>query len=181
MKLDNAKILVKGWCKMNSGKKFEIDFKNSIPSRVFFYRFRDGTANWGNQDKSNTRFQAMNICDCFIMAYGKLWMIELKSHAGKSLPFSCIRENQIKDMLNADKFYSINAVFVINMRDCEETYCISVKDVVCYMQDTERKSIPIEWMREKGLKLKQRKLKVNYRYDIENILGKIVEKDNLLK
>ena len=31
---------------MNEGKKFEQDFRNSMPEDVFYYRLRDGTAAW---------------------------------------------------------------------------------------------------------------------------------------
>ena len=56
---------------MSSGKKFETNFKNSVPDNIFYYRFRDGTSSWGNKacegcpkNKQLTRFQSKNICDC---------------------------------------------------------------------------------------------------------------------
>ena len=44
----------------NEGKKFEEDFKKSVPKNLFYYRFIDGTSAW---DGGNARFQAKNICD----------------------------------------------------------------------------------------------------------------------
>ena len=43
---------------MNSGKRFENNFKNSVPENVFYYRFRDGTSSWSKEENSLTRFQA---------------------------------------------------------------------------------------------------------------------------
>ena len=81
--------------KMTSGKRFEKNVKDSIPEEYFYYRFKDGTSSWGGNDQ--VRFQARNICDSMLYNGYNLYLLELKSHKGKSLPLSCIRENQEKD------------------------------------------------------------------------------------
>jgi len=83
---------------MNNGKRFELEIKNSIPSSVYYYRFRDGTANFSGDKNQNVRFQATNMCDCLLYDSKHLYFLELKTHKGKSLPLSAIRENQIEQL-----------------------------------------------------------------------------------
>ena len=154
---------------MNNGKKFEESFKASVPKNVFYYRFKDGTASWDKGEA--TRFQAFNICDC--MMFDKmtgLLLCELKSHAGKSIPFSCIRDNQLKEMLQASEYQFVHPIFIINFRDVEKTFAIDVIKVARFIESGERKSIPIDWLEENGDVIRQRKLQVNYRYDISEYL-----------
>ena len=154
---------------MNNGKKFEESFKASVPKNVFYYRFKDGTASWDKGEA--TRFQAFNICDCMMFdKITRLWLCELKSHAGKSLPFSCIRDNQLKEMLQASEYQFVHPIFIINFRDVEKTFAIDVIKVARFIESGERKSIPIDWLEENGDVIRQRKLQVNYRYDISEYL-----------
>ena len=73
----------------NEGKQFEEDFKKSIPKGYWFYRFKDGTAGFSGEKNSNVRFQAHNIADCEVMGNKYLFILELKSHKGSSIPFNC--------------------------------------------------------------------------------------------
>ena len=109
----------------NSGKVFEQDFRKSLDlddPDLFFYRFKDGTASWGNQENSFIRFQAKNISDCMIFFKRYLFIIELKSHKGKSLPFSCIKENQFQEMYNASFKNYVYPILIIFFPDIEECY-----------------------------------------------------------
>lgn len=159
----------------NEGKKFEEDFKKSCDSTdgVFFYRLKDGSASWGGNDK--TRFQAKNDFDNFIYSIHGLCLLELKSTLGKSLPLGNIKQSQIDGLnkaanKNIDKLY---AGFIINYRDCEETYYISVQQLNDFINKNERKSIPIDFCRDNGLKLSGEKLKVRYRYNIDEFIKNI--------
>ena len=99
----------------NPGKQFEADFKGSIPTYAWLYRFKDGTASWGSDDtvdvdklnneldgtgikftkeqlikmgvmqETKTRFQASNICDFQLYNFPTLYLLELKSTKQKSL------------------------------------------------------------------------------------------------
>lgn len=153
---------------MNAGKQFEQDFKNSVPDNVFYYRFRDGTAAWG--DKENTRFQQSNMCDCMIFD-GALYLLELKSHKGKSIPYSAIRKNQITELSKASTYKNIVAGFVANFRDVEKSFFVSAAKVEYFIAHENRKSIPLAWFEENGTQILQTKLKVHYRYDIEEFLA----------
>lgn len=156
---------------MNAGKVFETNFKVSIPEDMFYYRFRDGTGGFDGQKNENVRFQHSNICDCMIFTYGKLFLLELKSHKGKSLPFKAIRENQIKELKKADEYNDIIAGLVVNFRDIEKTYFVDIKNVLDYMKETDRKSLPLEFFILEGIEIESKKIRVNYRYDIKTFIG----------
>jgi recombination protein U len=151
---------------MNAGKQFEAEIKNSVPDGVFFYRFRDGTGNFSGGKNENVRFQQSNICDC--MMYNKnLYLLELKSHAGKSLPLSAIRENQIKELSKVETYEGIIAGLLINFRDIEKTYFVKIDNILYFMAHEERKSIPVSWCEQWGTEIKGRKLRVHYRWDLK--------------
>ena len=147
---------------MNSGKQFEKDIAKSCND--YFYRLKDGTSSWGNQE--NTRFQAKNDFDCFIFNSSRLYGIELKSVKGKSLPFTNIKSNQIKGLLKIDSYPCAYGYIIINFREVEQTYAIGIEALVKKMEGS-KKSINVNECKEIGTLIPQRKLKVNYRYDLE--------------
>ena len=156
---------------MNSGKRFEQNFKKSVPNNVFFYRFRDGTANWQHNDL--VRFQQKNICDCMIFDGEMLFLLELKNHKGKSLPLSCIRDNQIKELSLNQIYKNVKCGIVINFEELNECYFMFICDITDFIRKSDRKSIPIDYCREKGIKIANKRLRTNYKYDIENLLKDI--------
>ena len=159
---------------MNSGKKFETNFKNSVPDNVFYYRFRDGTSSW---DKSaNTRFQAKNICDCMMYDGQYLYLLELKSHKGASLPLSAIRENQVKDLMAASEHANVVAGLVVNFAEKESVYFMPIELAEKWYNNGVRKSIPISEFKEKCIEIQGRKLKTNYRYDIQRFIKDAIQK-----
>ena len=156
---------------MKRGQKFEDNFRNSIDrgsSDLFFYRFKDGTANWNPTEK--TRFQAHNICDCMIFYGQNLFLLELKSHKGKSLPFNCIRDSQWEEMFDAGKKDNVYSLFFVFFSDIEECYAASVGSIMAFKMNSERKSIPLSFFQEHGIKIDCRKLKTNYRFNIQRFL-----------
>lgn len=153
----------------NKGKMFEEDFKKSVPEWAWCYRFKDGTANFNGSKNENVRFQAHNICDFQVMAYRTLFLFELKSHEGASIPFSCIRANQLEEM-SAIYHPDIKAYFVFNFRDIQNTYAVLAADVKEFIETTDRKSIPIKWCIENGIEIKSEKKKVRFRYFLEEFL-----------
>lgn len=156
----------------NAGKAFEEDIKKSVPEGCWVYRFKDGTANFRGAKNENVRFQAHNICDFMIMSRDNLVLLELKSHAGASIPFNCIRKNQIDEMTKIEH-PKIKTYFVLNFRDSEKTYAILSKDLKEYMESSSRKSIPISWCEENGIEIIGVKKKVRYRYLLKDFLEKL--------
>lgn len=156
---------------MKSGKRFENNFKKSVPSNIFFYRFKDGTASW---DKGSlTRFQQKNICDCMLFDGSRLYLFELKSIKGKSIPFSNIRENQLKELSKAQKFKNIIAGIVIEFNELDRAFFIDIKNVIEFMNTSDRKSIPLDYLEIEGIEIEVTKKKVNCNFNIRKLLNEI--------
>lgn len=153
----------------NEGKKFEIDFKNSIPADAYIYKLKDA-GGWSNA--SNTRFTISNMCDFIMYSKPTLYLLELKSTKGKSLPFSNIKDNQVKELLAASNTEGIQAGLVINLRSVNETYYLNIKDFKKYVETTERKSISLDYLRSEGILIEQELKKTRYRYNIKEFIKK---------
>lgn len=167
----------KGVSKMkNLGKIFEDNWRKSVPSSMFFYRFRDSSGTWSNGDK--IRFTPSNIADCMIFAYNKLHLIELKSHKGKSIPMEAIvgnktKEKQIQDLLNAGSFSGICSWIIIFFSEVEKCYAIRIEKFIDFKNQENRKSIPIIWCEENGIEIEVSKLRSNYKYNIGKWISNI--------
>lgn len=153
----------------NEGKKFEEDFKKSIPEKYFVYRFKDGTANFNGTKNENVRFQAHNICDFEVFAEDKLFLFELKSYKGASISLSGIRKTQLEEMLKASNYKNIEPYFLLNFRPLEKVYAIRVQNVQSFIEKAERKSIPVKRCIENGIEIKGVKKKVRFSYDLEEL------------
>jgi recombination protein U len=153
---------------MNEGKKFEEDFKKSVPGNVFFLRLKDG-GGWSNAE--NTRFTPSNECDSIMYDGKTLYLLEFKSHKGKSLPFTCISEKQLISLHKATGYNGIKAGYLINFRDVQETYFIEACYVTAFVNSAERKSIPYEFVKSMGIKVPQEMKRTRYRYNIGTLLG----------
>ena len=157
---------------MKKGQKFEDNFRKSIDRdnpELFYYRFKDGTANW-DRSNQNVRFQAHNIADHFIFYRNRLFICELKSHKGKSLPFSCIRDTQYAEMFEASKKKNVLCLVFVFFSDIEECYVTSIQRIIEFRVNSDRKSIPLSFFQEHGFKIDCRKLKTNYRFDVQSFL-----------
>lgn len=160
---------------MNVGKKFEQNFRNCIDknnNNIFFYRFKDGTANWAGGNNENVRFQSKNACDCMIFYNSKtLFLIELKNHKGKSLPIGCIRDNQVKEMTEYSIKNGVIPLLIVNFSDVERCFAITFNQYNKFMEENDRKSVPLEFFEDNGFEIEVIKLKTNYRYNIEKLLN----------
>ena len=154
---------------MNNGKRFEQNFKKSIPKDVCCIRLNDGTCSWG--DKETTRFQATNICDFILFDGEYLVLAELKNHHGKSLPLSCIRKNQLEQMLKYDEFVSVKPMLIVNFEDVDKCYALNIDLLDDFIKAGERKSIPISYFEEWATEIPSRKKKVNTEYRLDVLFG----------
>ena len=145
---------------MNEGKKFEEDFKKSMDKyNIWNYRLRDSSGSWSNSNGS--RFTPKNICDYIAYKNGALYLLELKSHKGSSLPYTAISDYQLKGLSNID-YPGIKAYFIINMREKEKTYAIEAQKIKKYIETSNRKSITIEFMESNGIEIKGIKKRSRY-------------------
>lgn len=157
--------------KKNEGKKFEEDIEASFPTDFFIERYKDDTAGFSG---------VYNPADYRLYKYPLTFLLELKSHKRKSLPLANIRENQLKGMLEATQYKGVYGGFLINFRDLEETYYVTVKDVMEHffivgndgkLTPVGRKSIPVKWCMGYGIKLEQKKKISRYTYNLNEWLG----------
>lgn len=155
----------------SSGKRFEENWKKSVPSDIFYYRLRDGSSSWGGNDK--VRFQQTNICDVIMFDGNVLFTLELKSTKGKSLPYSNIKTHQIDDLKWCNQYQHIISGFVIEFSDLDECYYLDIVDFNWFKNNHERKSIPIEFCRTNGFEIDVEKKRTNRRFDIKNFINKI--------
>lgn len=133
---------------MNNGKIFETQFKKSIPTTCFYYRFKDSPANYSH-DNSSIRFTTSNIADNLVFNGSHLFINELKSHKGKSLPLNCIRRSQINGMLDACIYQGITCYLFIYFSDIQECYALNFIDFYDFVTKYSdgRKSIPLDFFR----------------------------------
>ena len=157
---------------MNTGKVFEQDFKQSIPEEIFFYRFKDSSNQWGSNNK--VRFTPSNICDCLLYDGDNLYLLELKSCKGKSLPLNNIREHQIDDLYTSSNYKNIIAGFVINFSEVGRCFFIDTLRLKDFIAKEDRKSIPINYLEEFGLEINCQKKITHYRYDVEGFIKGVV-------
>ena len=159
--------------KKDAGKLFEEDIKASIPTDFFVERYKDDTAGFKG---------VANPADFRLYKNPLTFLIECKSHKGKSLPLAKIRNSQLKGMGKAANYNGVVCGFFINFRDLEETYYVSFwfleRDFYIKtpkgdyeVKPDGRKSVPVEWCREFGVRIPQRKKVVRYSYDFSSWLG----------
>lgn len=161
----------------NRGKIFEENFKKSVPKEVLYERFKDGTANFRGNGNENVRFQAKNVCDCFLFDGSVLLYLELKSHKGKSLPFSCIRQNQVEQLIERQSHKNTISGLLIEFSDLERVFYLNIADFMHFTTDMSRKSIPFEFCRDKGIEVEVQKLRTNYRYNVEKLYEDVINRD----
>ena len=153
--------------KKDAGKQFEEDIKASFPTDFFVERYKDDTAGFKG---------VANPADFRVYKKPFTFLIECKSHKGKSLPLVKIRESQLKGLAKAVEYDGIYGGFLFNYRELEETFYIPVISVQEFMVFETRKSIPVEWCRENGIKIPQRKKRVRYTYDLNSWLERYYAK-----
>lgn len=161
-------LITGGLVMLNEGKKFEQDIQKSVVNddETYIYRFRDSPGVWGNGDK--TRFTTSNIADYLLVKRDKVLFLELKSIKEKRLPLGNIRINQLNGLAEI-KHKNIKSYFLINFRNEEKTYAVTPQQILDFLENQERKSIPLSYFEDNGILIKQVKKKVRWKYDLEPI------------
>lgn len=175
---------------LNSGKRFEADFKASVPKGVWYYRFRDSPISYyGGSDNENIRFAQDNLCDCELYRSPCLHLIELKTVSTPSAALTTLfgrfdpekgrykKQKHLEDMEAAALHAGILATVVINFRAAGHTYAVPARQVLGFVNAAVnlggRKSVPESWCREYGVPVGQRQLRVNWRYDLAEMLDRL--------
>lgn len=164
----------------NEGKKFEKDWKDSIPNDVYYFRVKDTPSSFG-QDSSIVRFTLSSPFDCFIFYKGILFPMELKSTKEKSIsiqrnknePSKMIKYNQIIGLQQANVYDGIYSGFIFNFRE-SETYWLSIDKFMDFLSENDKKSInEKDIIKYNGILIDKVKKKVHYKYDIYDLLSNI--------
>lgn len=167
---------------MNEGKRFERDFKASVPADAWCYRLRDSPISYyGGSEAEGIRFAQDNICDFFLFRAPSLYLLELKTVGTRSAALTILfgrfdpdkgtykKQKHLQDMADAAVRRSLQALVVLNYRLAEHTYALPAADVLDFVRQAiagGRKSIPEDWCREHGRPVNARRLRVNWRYDV---------------
>ena len=171
---------------MMEGKRFERDFKASVPGDAWCYRLRDSPISYyGGSEAEGIRFAQDNICDFFLFRAPALYLLELKTVGTRSAPLTSLfgrfdgdkgtykKQKHLQDMADAATHAGLRALVVLNYRLAEHTYALPAADVLDFVRQAiagGRKSIPEDWCREHGCPVIARRLRVNWRYDVAGMM-----------
>lgn len=167
--------------KKNFGKIFEQNWQNSIPDDIYFMRIKDSASSYNRT--SNTSYTCNNPYDYFMLYEGFFIPMELKSTKDKSFSIQSEKEengkdikyHQIKSLEKAQKYKNVISGFILDFRNYD-TYWLSIYDFEKIIEKTKKKSINLKEVEDNGgVKINKKLMKVNYKYDVLELL------QNLLK
>lgn len=156
----------------NEGKIFEQDFANSVDrEKCWLYRFKDNASSFSGG--TGTRFATSNICD-YLMYHDlskTLYLFELKSTSGTSIPYTMIRENQIVELTLASK-HNLVAGFIFNFREKNNaTYFMFIQDFNAMKEKLDKKSCNINDLEKYGaIKIDSEKKRTRSKYNIDTLI-----------
>lgn len=165
--------------KKNIGRVLEQNWKASCPEYLFIYRPPDAAQSFDMSSK--LRFSQHSLCD-YIMFDGSrntLWTVELKTVARTSISFErdktdkgVIHHYQIYNLKKTATHKNICSGLIIDFRGSDNTYFLPISQWDVLINSISKKSF-----NEKDLLtyaspilIHKKKLKVNYRYDVERFL-----------
>lgn len=170
----------------NTGKNFESVIKYNVPDYLKITRIPDPPQSFTK--RSDTRFSKKNPYDfeAFDSIHRINYCLELKSVAQKYLTYHTsendekekksanIQWHQIDGLTKASEYDNVIAGFLLNFRlDSGEQllYFLNIKDFNKYRNSTNKKSLNImDVSLNGGIKINGEKLRVNYRWDLDNFL-----------
>lgn len=170
----------------NTGKKFEGIIKSNAPSYLKVTRIPDPPQSFTQRE--DTKFSKKNPYDfeAFDSVHRISYSLELKSVNKKYLSYhTCkkdeedgksanIQWHQIEGLTSASEHDNVIAGFLLNFRlDNGEQllYFLNIKDFNNFRKNTSKKSLNImDIVLCGGVKINGEKLKVNYRWDLDEFL-----------
>lgn len=167
---------------MNVGKKFEENFKKSIPSYCMLHRLKDSAMAYNNN--KDTKFTWNNTCDffCFDSKSHLLYAFELKTTKYKSISYETeynknsskmVKYHQIESLKKLSQYDGIIAGFIFNFRDeksgIERTYFQNIIDFYSMCQKINKASFnEIDLtMNGNAIKISGIKKRVNYQWNLD--------------
>ena len=159
---------------VNYGKRFEKNFKKSVPEDVWYYRIPDPVEVFSDI-KHQLSFHIKNPCEQSLLTF---WKKEFEN--GKKDQSFMIKKNQIEGLAKI-KEYNVNCGFIINFRKSdatESTYYLGIDDFLQFSNETTKKSINEKDVIEyNGVPLQSKKLRSNFTYDVASLFEKVYIKE----
>lgn len=175
---------------VNAGKKFENNFKSSIPKDVMYHRNPDPPQSFGK----TARFSWKNKCDCFLYNSPLLLTLELKSTKEKYMTFETCKEEEGKKMIHWHQIQGLKEYsqykgvipgLILNYRINENdnkkynelTYFIHINDFLRMTNGLNKKSFTIlDLLNYNPIKIESIKKRTNFKYDVSSFLIEIKNK-----
>jgi len=163
----------------NIGKIFEQNWKASCPDWVFVYRPPDAAQSFNMTN--NLRFSHHSLCD-YLMFDGRtgiLYTLELKTFQN-SCSFERVKEDtgiihyhQIESLKRCSVYPNVISGFILDFRKTDNTYFLAINEFCKMLENITKKSFNEDDMHKwcNPIKIEKRKLKVNYRYNVEGFLS----------
>ena len=163
------------------GKRFESNIAKSAPDYALVFRLPDSAQAFGSSNR--LRFSRKNPFDYLIWdsRKHKLYALELKTVKEKSISFERdpedsgdIHLHQIEGLNTWNKYDGITCGFIIEFRACERTVFIEIEQFNKLTQNICKKRFGIDDLENNKIiytVIPQKKLRVNYRYDIDMLLS----------
>lgn len=100
-----------------------------------------------------------------------MYLLELKSTQGTSIPLSMIRDNQIKSLQEAGK-HNLVSGFMCNFRnENNDTFFIKISDFINMMDNINKKSFNInDLLNNNAIRIENKKKRTRYTYDIQKFV-----------
>ena len=142
-----------------------------------------------------TRFSSENPCDGHIFRKGNLIYVELKTAKTGSISFNqppliqdkgkpkpSIKSHQVKSLQERSEFDGVYGGLLIDFSDRQTktklikggTYFIEINKWLDWASGSDKKSMNLDDAKSIGIPVKSEKLKTNYRYDMIDLLERIV-------
>ena len=165
---------------MNTGKRFENDFKKSTPSYALLYRIPDPPQSF--KKASNLRFSSKPPFDYILWdsSRHKLFALELKTKNGKSISFERSKEDngdihyhQIEQLNLWSSYDGIIAGLIIEFRSICMTIFIEIEEFNKLIKAISKKSFNLQDLIDHNIKYKsieQKIKKTHFSYDVEGFL-----------
>ena len=161
----------------NVGKVFEDNWKKSCPNWLFVYRPPDASQSFDMSSK--LRFSKKSPCDYFLYNGERLWTLELKTVAGISISFERNEEDkgeihlyQVENLKNFSEYKNVVSGFLVDFRGSDNTYFLNIKEWDDLINSIDKKSFNETDLLKfaNPILIEKKKLKVNYRYNVEKFL-----------
>jgi penicillin-binding protein-related factor A (putative recombinase) len=180
----------------NNGKRFESNIQASCNKQEILYERYKDNGKFGFDGNNATRFSSENPCDAHIFHKGNLIYLELKTALTGSISFNqppleqikgkakpSIKTHQVKSLLERSRYDGVTCGLLVSFSDRQTktslieggTYFIEINKWYEWACGSQKKSMNLGDAKSIGLPVKSEKLKVNYRYDIEDLIERIID------